>query len=91
MNYKITENERDYIQGLYFDKTAKQELVLMCLREGHKYDVNPYFDRVYDESIRATVAFSTAFDSIVSKYVPADIDTTNARIDFVSCSIVLAK
>lgn len=87
MRYKITETEKNHIEGLYFDKLAKEELVLFCLKS-KEYDLNAYFDKIYNEAIKANITFNVVFDQIILKYVPKDIDTSNAKIEFTTNEII---
>ena len=89
MRYKITQTERDYIQALYYDKIAKEELLCYCCRANKGYDLAKQFEKLYSRAVEANKKYHLGFDKIVRRYLPEGADTSKARIEFAPCEIVV--
>lgn len=91
MRYKITETERDYIQSLYYDKIAKEELLSYCCRVNKGFDLSKQFERVYQRALEADKKYHLCFEKIMRKHLPMGTDSAKARIEFAPCEIVVEE
>ena len=91
LTYPISIQERDTIEALYFEKNAKNNLLVLLSSRQDGYMNNDIFERVYNEAIQANVAFDSCFNTIMTKHVPKNLRYKDARIEFVSCELVIEE
>lgn len=89
MRYQLTEAERDYIQALYYDKVAREELLSYCCRMNKGRDLSKQFEKVYQRAVEANKKYNLCFERLVCKHLPAGVDSARARVEFMACEIVV--
>ena len=91
LTYTISPYERDYIEACYFEKNAKDSLLVMLVENKNIEVDSPIFERVYKEAVDSNIKFSACFGAIADRYIPKSIKYTDARIDFVDCALVVEE
>ena len=91
MIYPISIQERDTIEALYFEKNAKDNLLVLLSSRQDGYMNNDIFERVYNEAVQANIAFSSCFNAIMAKHSPKNLRYKDAKIDFISCELGIAE
>lgn len=89
MRYKLTEAERDYIQSLYYDKVAREELLSYCCRMNRGFDLGKQFEKVYQRAVAANKKYNLCFERLMRKHLPPGTDSARARVEFNPCEIVV--
>lgn len=89
--YKISEAEKNMIEALYFEKNAKDNILNLFMNRNEYTIDNKIFEKVYSEAVNANIAYSTAFNEIVAKYIPKGIKYTDARIEFYTNELIIEE
>lgn len=89
MRYKLTEAERDYIQALYYDKVAREELLSYCCRMNKGFELSKQFEKVYQRAVAANQKYNLCFERLMRKHLPAGTDSARVRVEFIPCEIVV--
>lgn len=89
--YTISEAEKNMIEALYFEKNAKDNILNLFMNRNEYTLDEKIFNKVYTEAVNADIAYSTAFNGIVFKYVPKDIKYKDARIEFYTKELIIEE
>lgn len=91
ITYNITEEEKNMIEALYFEKNAKDNILDLFMNRNEYTIDNKIFEKVYSEAVNANIAYSTAFNGIVSRYIPKGIRYKDARIEFYTNELIIEE
>jgi hypothetical protein len=91
ITYNITEEEKNMIEALYFEKNAKDNILNLFMSRNEYTIDTKIFNKVYDEAISANIAYSAAFNEIVSKYISKGKKYKDARIEFYTNELTIEE